>query len=192
MVELTHSVAFDIKKEFPDLWIASLIVFGADNNTALLESYATLARKPGFAAKFQFTYMNYETWKEYIGKRWSLGQDDVSALVVLNTQTQDFVVVAKGEQVGSVSSGLDIALLREGLQTVANGDARWRESENTLEWIRNSVFKSTESAIFMIAALQAEHPMLVHLTGLTTSLLLAVMLKQCCCPNVSGIKAKGD
>jgi hypothetical protein len=68
---------------------------------------------------------------------------------------------------------------------VLRGETPWRESENTLEWIRRSVFQSTESFVFMFAALQAEYPNLVYLTGISTSLLLAVLVKQCCCPNMS-------
>lgn len=192
VVELTHTVAYDIKKEFSDLWIASLLLSDKHNNSALLDSYRTLAHDKVGAKKFQFTYMYYEIWKQYVTKRWQVNEQDTPALVILNPQTQGYIIVAKGEKAGSVDSGLDIPLCRDGLKAVVAGEIRWQESEDLLQWIRNSVFASTESALFMFAALQVEHPMLVHLTGITTSLLFAVLLKQCCCPNVSGIKSKKE
>ena len=39
VVELTHEVAFNLKKEFPELLIGALIIRKADDNTVILDGF---------------------------------------------------------------------------------------------------------------------------------------------------------
>lgn len=67
-----------------------------DDAVDAMDDARAMARLPRLADAFQFSYMDFGKWREFIENKWDVEADNLPAVVVLRPETQEYAVLASG------------------------------------------------------------------------------------------------
>eukprot|EP00041_Stephanoeca_diplocostata_P033548 m.1111277 g.1111277 ORF g.1111277 m.1111277 type:complete len:219 (-) comp24361_c0_seq27:2373-3029(-) len=155
----------------------------SDAAVAAVDDAREMARLPRFADALQFSYMDFGKWSEFLVNKWDLTADDLPAVVVLRPESQEYAVLATGENAVRHEAlgtyGLKTDVIIERLDAVVANNVTWSGRRTALDRLRRSIYTAVEQFIVVFGALQAEHPMLVHGSVASTLMLFVVLLRTC-------------
>eukprot|EP00041_Stephanoeca_diplocostata_P033544 m.1110783 g.1110783 ORF g.1110783 m.1110783 type:complete len:479 (-) comp24361_c0_seq2:2373-3809(-) len=180
---MSHAFISAMRRDFPELAVVAVVLNVSDAAVAAVDDAREMARLPRFADALQFSYMDFGKWSEFLVNKWDLTADDLPAVVVLRPESQEYAVLATGENAVRHEAlgtyGLKTDVIIERLDAVVANNVTWSGRRTALDRLRRSIYTAVEQFIVVFGALQAEHPMLVHGSVASTLMLFVVLLRTC-------------